>query len=247
MNARADNSTLAPVAQQGLSGKDEAGELRYCKIAAVIGWLYPRLRGPGMTFVRRLMTRVLYALEDGPMRSGTIRRLMEKEHGVTIGAHSYGCFDPIRFPRGTRIGRYVSIGPDVWAFRRNHPADRLSMHPYFYHPSFGADRDADVPTAPLTIEAGSWLGARVVILPGCQRIGRGAVVAAGAVLTRDVPDYAITGGNPARVIRYRFGDEAISAAEASEWWRRSPSQVRSSHDVSRSWAEQGYVSEDTCT
>ena len=178
------------------------------------------------------------------MRSGTVRRIMDEVHGITVGAHSYGCFDPVRFPSGTRIGRYASVGPGVWAFRRNHPTDRLSMHPYFYHPEHGAEAVADVQTRPLKIESGSWLGAHVLILPGCRRIGQGAVVAAGAVLTRDVQDYAVVGGNPARLIRYRFNDDAIKAARATRWWRKSPSILRQSQNMISSWDGQGQSRKD---
>jgi acetyltransferase-like isoleucine patch superfamily enzyme len=193
---------------------------------------------------RRILVRALFALEGGAMRSGTVRRIMAEVHGLEVGAHSYGCFDPVRFPAGTQIGRYVSVGPGVSAFRRNHPTDRLSMHPYFYHPSYGAEAAADVPTQPLSIESGSWLGAHVMILPGCRRIGQGAVVAAGAVLTRDVPDYAVVGGNPARLIRYRFDAAAIAAAQATRWWRRSPSRLRESQCMSDTWSGQFLTTED---
>ena len=170
------------------------------------------------------------------MRSGTMRRIARDVHGIDAGAHSYGCFDPVRFPPGTQLGRYVSVGPGVTAYRRNHPHDRLSMHPYFYRPSLGAASGADVETAPLSIGAGSWLGAHVIILPGCRRIGRGAVVAAGAVLTRDVPDYAVVGGNPARVIKYRFSQDDMAAAEATRWWQKTPEDVLTSCDISLPWA-----------
>jgi acetyltransferase-like isoleucine patch superfamily enzyme len=183
---------------------------------------------------------MLSALEGGQMRSRTLRHIMQMVHGVEVGAHSYGCFDPIRFPEGTQVGRYVSVGPGVSAYRRNHPHDRLSMHPYFYRPSMGASSTADVETAPLKIGAGSWLGAKVIILPGCHRIGRGAVVAAGAVLTRDVPDYAVVGGNPARLIKYRFSEDRFSeedilAAEATWWWQKKPAEVASVHEMTRPW------------
>lgn len=235
MNTSNQNLALSPVGKEHSAHEPMTGELRFCTLSAVFKWVYPRLRGPGSSLLRRFLVRMLLALEGGPMRSGTLRLVMDAVHGIVVGAHSYGCFDPVRFPPGTRVGRYVSVGPGVWAFRRNHPTDRLSMHPYFYHPSFGAEEVADVQTQHLRIEAGSWLGAHVLILPGCRRIGNGAVVAAGAVLTRDVPDYAIVGGNPARLIRYRFNEDAIAAATATRWWRKRPSSLRGRPDMAGSW------------
>ena len=235
MNVRPDHSTLSPVSQEQCSFEPGTDELEACRFADWFVTLYSRLRGPGSSFVRRQLVRMLSALEGGQMRSRTLRHIMQMVHGVEVGAHSYGCFDPIRFPEGTQVGRYVSVGPGVSAYRRNHPHDRLSMHPYFYRPSMGASSTADVETAPLKIGAGSWLGAKVIILPGCHRIGRGAVVAAGAVLTRDVPDYAVVGGNPARLIKYRFSEEDILAAEATWWWQKKPAEVASVHEMTRPW------------
>ena len=62
-----------------------------------------------------------------------------------------------------------------------------------------------------------WIGNRATILSGV-RIGDGAVVAAGAIVVKDVPPYAIVGGNPAKLIRYRFGEDQICALSRIRWW-----------------------------
>ncbi|MEP1471026.1 MAG: hypothetical protein ABJK20_00200 [Halieaceae bacterium] len=213
-----------------------SGELKRARSAGVLLSIYAALRGPGAGILRRMIRRLLAKLEGGEMRSVTLRQIMLQYHGVEIGAHSYGCFDATRFPQGIRVGRYVSVGPGVEIYRRNHPLERLSMHPYFYNPSCGAASSADVGTAGLEVGADAWLGARAIILPGCERIGRGAVVAAGAVVTKDVPNYAVVAGNPARVLRYRFGPNEIAAAEGSRWWQHAPDAVMLECDMTNDWS-----------
>ncbi len=62
---------------------------------------------------------------------------------------------------------------------------------------------SNYPDSPLEIETDVWIGARAIVLPGCKRIGAHSIIGAGAVVTKDVPDYSIVGGNPAKVIRMR--------------------------------------------
>lgn len=64
----------------------------------------------------------------------------------------------------------------------------------------------------VVIEDGVWVGCNVVILKGVT-VGRGSVVGAGAVVTKDVPPYAVVGGNPAKLIKYRFTEEQIKEHE----------------------------------
>lgn len=91
------------------------------------------------------------------------------------------------------IGKNVMMGPDVCIYVRNHAFDRIDIP---------MNLQGFAPENPVVIEDDVWIGARVIILPGI-RIGTGAVIGAGAVVTKDVPDYAVVGGNPARILKMR--------------------------------------------
>lgn len=166
--------------------------------------------------------RKICGREGGQMTSATFRELMRKYYGVEIGLHSYGpCLQPGALPRGTRVANYCSLAAGIQVFRRNHPGARISQHPYFYNavlkviPEDTILRDEE---NPLAIESDAWVGSNAIITPRCRVIGLGAVVGAGAVVTKDVPPFAIVAGNPARVIGHRFGPDLQAAVTASRWW-----------------------------
>lgn len=166
-------------------------------------------------------------LEKGGIRSVTSRLIMWEFFGVEIGAYSYGqCFVPGYFTRGVKVGRYTSVAPETRVYRENHPMDWLSTHPFFYDPRLGMVPDDDHAPPALEIGHDSWIGYGTLILPGCKRIGIGAVVGARAVVTKDVPDFAIVAGNPAKLIRYRFEPQVISAILASQWWEKPIDEVK---------------------
>lgn len=73
----------------------------------------------------------------------------------------------------------------------------------FDHPDVQIGAEGDYPDTPLEICEDVWIGARAIVLSGCKRIGSHSIIGAGAVVTHDVPDYAIVGGNPAKIIRMR--------------------------------------------
>ena len=112
--------------------------------------------------------RMIAWIEGGEMVSVTLRGVMKCHHAVNAGLHSYGCFDPVRFSSCT-IGRYVSVGPGVRVFRRNHPTDRISLHPYFYNTALGISRAETMPPKDLHISDDVWIGANAVLLPGCSK------------------------------------------------------------------------------
>jgi maltose O-acetyltransferase len=100
------------------------------------------------------------------------------------------------------IGDDVMMGPDVTILTRNH-AFADTSRPM-------RDQGAGE-ISPVTISDDVWIGMRVIVLPGVT-IGRGAIIGAGAVVTKDVPPYCVAVGNPARVVRNRLEREVLSVA-----------------------------------
>ena len=141
---------------------------------------------------------------------------------MPLGAFSY-CRS--HFDHVARIGRYCSIGSGVAVMGDSHPVDWVSTSPAFYRRKraqhWGSARQAfpDFAAlgAPVDIGDDVWIGDDVLLAHGV-RLGTGCIVAARAVVTRDVPPYAIVGGTPARIIRPRFDDATVSALLASRWW-----------------------------
>ena len=108
-------------------------------------------------------------------------------HDCFVGPLSY--FDG---NGGLRIGNHVMIGPHVGIYTSNHVFDRMDQ----------PMQCQGIRTSSVLIDSDVWIGSHAVILAGV-RIGKGAVVAAGAVVTREVPPGAVVGGVPARVIKTR--------------------------------------------
>jgi phosphonate metabolism protein (transferase hexapeptide repeat family) len=122
------------------------------------------------------------------------------------------------------IGKFTAIANSVRIGAPNHPMGRPSQHRFTYCPEYyeanaSRDRDffADRRADRVTIGNDCWIGHAAIILPGVT-VGDGAVIAAGAVVSRNVPPYTVVGGVPARPIRKRFPDAIVARLQRIAWW-----------------------------
>lgn len=155
-----------------------------------------------------------------------------------LGACSYS-HSPL--PEGMRVGRYCSIGRELKFMDFAHPMSWLSTSVAFFRPEgvarlsalreladrLGGEADTNFTRRSFDPKLGRaypvlahdvWIGERVTLALGI-RIGTGAVIAAGSVVTRDVPPYAVVAGVPAQVKRLRFDEKTVERLLASRWWR----------------------------
>jgi acetyltransferase-like isoleucine patch superfamily enzyme len=130
------------------------------------------------------------------------------------------------------LGAFTAVSPDVRIVAGgNHNSAHLGQYP------FSLMHSADVPERQkverVTIGSDVWIGTGAILI-GDLTVGHGAVVGAGAVVTRDVPPYAIVGGTPARVIRMRHAPVVVEALLGSRWWGWTDDAIRAAESILRS-------------
>lgn len=175
---------------------------------------------------KRFFLPYLVNKEGGTKQSESLREFFSNKYKVFVGLHSYGgCFEEEFNVGGTvRIGMYCSFAKNVHYYGANHPLEYASMSPYFYNKTFGLDVK-DIKRNELVIGHDVWVGSNAIITCNCKRIGNGAVIGAGSIVTKDVPAYAVVAGNPAKVIKYRFDKVIIDKLEESKWWLLEPYEL----------------------
>jgi len=112
--------------------------------------------------------------------------------GLRVGSRSQIGHNS-RIDHGVVIGEDVLMGPDVVIMSGGHA---------YLDPDIPINLQGTVPSRTITIGDDVWIGTRVIILPGVE-IGKGAVIGAGSIVTKNIPDFAVAVGNPARVVKWR--------------------------------------------
>ena len=123
------------------------------------------------------------------------------------------------------IGRFTSIGDEVVCYRGHHPYTLpfVTTSPMFFSLrkqsmyTFAQRQKYDEVYAPVEIGSDCWIGPRSILVGGIK-VGDGAVILAGAVVTKDVPPYTVVGGVPARFLKYRFDESTIEWLLRVRWW-----------------------------
>lgn len=150
-----------------------------------------------------------------------IKKLMLKSYYKKFGSVGVDALIPLRSSKRINdkkyifVGDYCSIGPGGWIDANKNGIVRiedgsiiapnvtiLTRSHNYQNDLTKVPYDEKYITGDVIIESGVWIGQNTIILPGCH-IGQGAIVGAGSVVTKSIPEYAVCAGNPARVVRYR--------------------------------------------
>lgn len=131
---------------------------------------------------------------------------------VSIGSFTYGVLNIyslyIQSSEKLNIGNFVSIAPNVqFLLGANHQTDTITTYP-LYSRFIEYDKIDALSKGEITIEDEVWLGTNTIVFSGVN-IGKGAIIASGSIVTKDVPPYSIYGGNPAKLIKMRFSEDII--------------------------------------
>jgi virginiamycin A acetyltransferase len=174
------------------------------------------------------------------------RTVLPERPAVTIpfGRHSYGPQPQLlgfmpwlsRKARGSKVGNFCSLSDGlIFSFLGKHNYEHVSTYPFYnFYESWVFENDLwhkgkpdqeKIEATPIVIENDVWMGANVVVKEGVT-IHNGAVVAMQSLVIKDVPAYAVVGGNPAKVIKYRFKLEQIDALQEIAWWDWPDNEIK---------------------
>jgi len=122
------------------------------------------------------------------------------------------------------FGKYCAVGADVRVITSNHATDVVNLQ-HVLARKIGSLEKREADRKGVSVGHNVWIGDAAIILPGVT-VGNGAVLAAGTVIAKDVPAYAVVGGVPGKVLKIRLSAERIATLERSRWWDWTIDEMR---------------------
>lgn len=174
---------------------------------------------------RKQQLQIRYGANFSNVKFGRFNTLYERALLVDVTIDDYSYVGRDNVVACADIGKFTCFGPEVVVGLPKHPTKGfISAHPAFYSTAKQAqitfiEENMFNEFERVRIGHDVWIGTRSIIMGGIT-IGNGAIIGAGAVVTKDVPPYAVVAGVPAKVIKHRFDAEQVKTLEAIQWWNR---------------------------
>ena len=146
-------------------------------------------------------------------------------NSVVVGKYTYGTINVLNWGEGQelKIGNYCSIAQEVmFILNADHYTNHISTFPFKV--KCMEEQCEGISKGDIIVDDDVWFGYRSTIMSGVH-IGQGGVIAAGAVVTNDIPPYAIAGGVPAKVIKYRFSEDIVKKLLKLDYSKLSKEQI----------------------
>jgi acetyltransferase-like isoleucine patch superfamily enzyme len=147
---------------------------------------------------------------------------------VTIGKYSTLARECVLHGGKIRIGNYCQFGPRVAIYGVNHPTHRITT--YINKNLFDGRLSPEKTGEPVEVGNDVWVGYGAILLPGVK-VGDGAIIGAGAVVSKDIGAYEVAVGNPARVIKERFDHELVDLLSQWQWWNLDPEDLKQHESI----------------
>lgn len=178
------------------------------------------------------MKRFLKKIRGSEIKNSYIHKSSKVESGSQIVNSKFDKYSFCGYDCeiiNTEIGPFCSISNNVKIGNYNHPVNWGSTSPVFINGRDSVSKKfsehPSINQLPTIIGADVWIGTNAIIKQGVN-VGEGSIIGFGSVVTKDVKPYSIVGGNPAKLIRYRFSDDYIGVLIKSKWWNFDDAKLK---------------------
>ena len=171
-----------------------------------------------------------FALVDNYSKFHATSRICRKVKTIKSNIHAFTYISPCTEIVYANIGKFCSIGPECIIGLPSHSFNNISTSPIFTSKNNSTKyqwthKNTYNEFKQINICNDVWIGSRVIVMGGVK-IGNGAIIGAGAIVTKDVPDYTVVAGIPAKIIKYRFSKEIIDLLLKIKWWNMPDKKIK---------------------